>query len=179
MLADTEFIILPYASKVGRSILQILIEELSADRWDTFRSAVAFAKQSGNDTGLLSALAKFAERGGTISMTIGADVFGPSSRGSELSAVETLLETLKPYPAAKLFLYHEARRTFHPKMYVFSHEKENRALAIVGSTNWTEGGLSENVEANVLVRFDLTQKDHRICFDEVVETLERYWTESE
>jgi HKD family nuclease len=178
MLADTEFIILPYASQRGRSILQLLVEELSSEAWSAFYGAVAFAKQSGNDGRLLDALAEFAKRGGTISLTLGADVFGPTSRGSEYDAVETLLETLDPYPQAKLYLYHESRRTFHPKLYLFAHENAGRAMAVVGSSNWTEGGLAENVEANVLVRFDLAQKEHKSAFDEVKGTLERYWTES-
>lgn len=177
MLADTEFIILPYASQRGRSILHRLAEELSSGEWDMFHGAVAFAKQSGNDRRLLDALAAFAERGGSISLTIGADVFGPTSRGTEYAAVETLLETFKPFPEAKLYLYHEGRRTFHPKLYLFSREAAGRALVIVGSSNWTEGGLAENVEANVSVRFDLNQKDHRIEFDEIKGILERYWTE--
>jgi HKD family nuclease len=179
MLAETEFIILPYASQRGRSILHLLVEELRNSEWDTFRGAVAFAKQSGNDVRLLEALAEFAKGGGTISLTVGADVFGPSSRGSEYDAVETLLETFNPYPAAKLYLYHEGRRTFHPKLYLFSNETAGRAMAIVGSSNWTEGGLAENVEASVLVRFDLTQEEHRTTFDEVKGTFERFWTEAE
>lgn len=179
MLAETEFIILPYSSQRGRSILHILIEELSSGEWNTFGGAVAFAKQSGNDVRLLEALAKFAAGGGAISLTIGADVFGTTGRGSEYDAVATLLETLHPYPEAKIYLYHEGRRTFHPKLYLFSNETAGIAMALVGSSNWTEGGLAENVEANVLVRFKLNQPDHRIAFDEVRGTLDRYWTEAE
>lgn len=179
MLAETEFIILPYASERGRSILQLLANELSNGRWTAFRGAVAFAKQSGNDLRLLRALAKFAKGGGTVALTIGADVFGPSSRGSEYDAVKTLLETLEPFPDAKLYLYHERYRTFHPKLYLFSNCHTSRALAIVGSSNWTEGGLVENVEANVLVKFDLTQREHKIAFDGLVDTLESYWAEEE
>jgi HKD family nuclease len=179
MLADIEFIILPYASQRGDSILKLLIKQLSSGTWDAFRGAVAFIKQSGNDERLLDALAAFAERGGTISLTVGADVFGPTSRGSDYDAVRTLLEIFDQYPAAKLYLYHEHGRTFHPKVYLFSNESQGRALAIVGSSNWTEGGLANNVEANVLVRFDLTQEEHKIAFDEVKGILERYWTEAE
>jgi len=179
MLAEIEFIILPYASQQGRSVLHLLVEELTNGGWSSFRSAVAFAKQSGNDVSLLAALAKFANDGGAISLTIGADIFGTTSRGSEYEAVETLLRTLDPYPNAKIFLYHEGRRTFHPKLYLFANEASGKAMAIVGSSNWTEGGLAENVEANVLVRFDLAEKEHRTAFDELVELLDRYWTESE
>lgn len=177
MLADTEFIILPYASSEQQSILHILVNELNTGNWDSFLGAVAFAKQSGNDATLLDALTTFAEQGGAISLTVGADVFGASSRGSEYQAVETLLEKLEPYPTAKLYLYHEPRRTFHPKLYLFCNEPEERALAIVGSSNWTEGGLAENVEANVLIRFDLSQADHRTEFEKLKRTFELFWTE--
>jgi HKD family nuclease len=179
MLAHTEFIILPYASKEGMSILHILVEELRNGGWEAFHGAVAFAKQSGNHATLLDALTTFARRGGTISLTVGADVFGATCRGSEYEAVETLLEKFEPYPAAKLYLYHERRRTFHPKLYLFSNEAEDRALAIVGSSNWTEGGLAENIEANVLVRFDLAQADHRAEFEKVKRTFELFWTDEE
>lgn len=179
MLADTEFIILPYASQNGRSILHLLAEELSSGTWDTFRGAVAFAKQSGNEERLLRALTKFAESGGTIALTIGADVFGRATRGSDYDAVKTILETLKPFPSAKIYLYHERYRTFHPKVYLFSNEPAGAALAIVGSSNWTEGGLVENVEANVVIRFDLAQAEHKMVFQEVKGIMERYWTEAQ
>lgn len=177
MLAQTEFIILPYASKDGRSILHILVEELRDGGWRAFHGAVAFAKESGNDAALLDALTAFASDGGTISLTVGADVFGATTRGSEYEAVETLLQKFEPYPMAKVYLYHERRRTFHPKLYLFSNEAESRALAIVGSSNWTEGGLAENIEANVLIRFDLSQKDHIVEFEKVTQTFELFWTE--
>jgi HKD family nuclease len=179
MLAETEFVILPYASQRGRSLLHLLVRELRDGEWDTFRGAVAFVKQSGNYPHLLKALTLFAKRGGTISLTVGADVFGRKSRGSEYVAVAKLLKTFEPYSEAKLYLYHERRRTFHPKLYLFSNEPGKRALAIVGSSNWTEGGLAENVEASVLVRFDLTRKQHKDTFEELKDTFERFWSEAE
>lgn len=179
MLADTEFIILPYTSREGGSILHLLARELSSGAWDTFRGAVAFAKRSGNEKRLLKALTTFARRGGTIALTVGADVFGQTIRGSEYDALQTILHALEPFPSAKLYLYHERGRTFHPKLYLFSSESTGKALVIVGSSNWTRGGLIENVEANVLVRFDLTQQKHKAEFEKLTATMKRYWTEAE
>ncbi|MFW9973207.1 MAG: hypothetical protein ACFFDF_23690, partial [Candidatus Odinarchaeota archaeon] len=41
------------------------------------------------------------------------------------------------------------------KLYLFSNEEKSRALLILGSSNWSKGGLVTNVEANILVNFDL------------------------
>ncbi|WP_082820941.1 phospholipase D-like domain-containing protein [Gemmatimonas phototrophica] len=177
MLANTELIILPYSSKEGRSILQILVWELENGGWTSFRGAVAFARHSGNDVRLLSALSSFVERGASIALTLGADTFGTTGRGTEYHAVETLLRLFAPYPNAELFLYHEPRRTFHPKIYLFANEQEGRALSIIGSSNWTEGGLAENVEANVLITFDLTIADHLSNYQSLKGHFERYWSE--
>lgn len=175
--AQTEFMVLPYSSVKGQSLLERLTRELMSDRWTSFWCGVAFANRSGNEDSLLKALVSFAERGGSISMTFGADVFGADSYGTELAAVHKLLSVLEKQPKARLFLYHEHGRTFHPKMYVFSGD--GRALVIIGSSNWTKGGLSENVEANVAVHLDLSDSGHKAAFDELIAIFEEYWSEAE
>ena len=172
-----EFLILPYASAEGRSLLDRLSSELAADKWDSFWGAVAFANESGNDKRLLAALTNFVKRGGAVSFTFGADVFGSDSYGTELSAVRRLLTILETHKKAKLFLYHERGRTFHPKIYLFSGKDE--ALVIMGSSNWTKGGLSENLEANVVVQLKLSDAKQRAAFDSIVATIEEYWTEAQ
>jgi hypothetical protein len=123
MRADVEFIVLPYDAAEGRSILHLLLEQLSSNAWTEFRSAVAFAKASGNFDQLLAALLGFVKRGGHLSMTFGADVFAGNIKGSDYNAIEELLQTIKGHPNARLHLYHEgdlvepariAQRTFHP-----------------------------------------------------------------
>lgn len=173
--AGVEFLILPYASAEGRSLLSRLVQELNDCRWENFWGAIAFVNASGNDRDLLLALSKFVRRGGEVTLTLGADVFGASSFGTELLAVKSLLEALDGDERARIFLYHEKGRTFHPKLYIFSCEQE--ALVIIGSSNWTKGGLSENVEANALIYLDLSDLAQKAVYDRLVSTFEEYWTE--
>ena len=157
MLTRTELIILPYSGADGRTILHLLIRELTNDRWTRFQSAVAFAKRSGNYRELLESMSTFLNKGGTIEMTFGADVFGSDVRGSELEAIETLLNEFKDHANARMFLYHDKKRsrTFHPKIYLFSNVPNNNALLIIGSSNWSAGGFHDNIEANVIIELDL------------------------
>lgn len=178
MRAEVEFMVLPYDAQTD-SLLHVLVRELSADRWTTFRGAIAFARQSGNYVDLLDAMQEFLNRGGRVELTFGADVFGRRGFGSEYEAVETLLTTFSRESEFQVYLYHEQGRTFHPKVYLLANESEDRALVIVGSSNWSHGGFVDNVEANVLVWLDLTEQDHRACYDRFAELFDRYWKESE
>lgn len=177
MLAEVEFIVLPYHSADGRSILSVLTEELDSERWNHFRAAVAFVKETGMFDDLLGSLRHFIERGGAVSITCGADVFRGKKRGTDLEAVKKLLEVCGDSPDAKVYLYHEGWRTFHPKMYLFANREEESALLIVGSSNITEGGLFNNVEANTLVKFDLSKEDHRERLEQIESYFDNYWTE--
>jgi len=172
-----ELLVLPYASAAGRSLLHVLIEELRRGTWSRFQAAVAFAKASGNFPDLVDALHAFAEAGGRVELTFGADTFSGETKGSDLEAVEELVESLDGLPSAAVHLYHEKGRTFHPKVYLFSNEVEQTALLIVGSSNWSEGGLVTNVEANVLIRLDLTDAAHRKVFDDAQRCFTEYWKE--
>lgn len=173
--ALAEFLILPYAAAHGNSLLERLARELDDEKWDCFWGAVAFANESGNDRRLMEALTGFVARGGEVSLTFGADVFGEGNYGTQLTAVRTLLTALAAHESGNVFLYHERGRTFHPKIYLFSGGDE--ALVIIGSSNWTRGGLAENVEANVLVKLNLAHADQRTAFEGLVETFRSYWTE--
>jgi HKD family nuclease len=173
-----ELLILPYASAAGRSLLHVLIDELRRGTWSRFQAAVAFAKASGNFPDLVDALRTFAEAGGRVELTFGADIFSGESKGSDLEAVEELVEGLDGLPSAAVHhLYHEKGRTFHPKVYLFSDEDERAALLIVGSSNWSEGGLVTNVEASVVLRLNLSDPVHRKAFDDARKCFADYWEE--
>ncbi len=154
-----EFLALPYSAAAGRSILHVLIEELRSGRWNMFQAAVAFVNRSGDYPDLLDALKEFGEQGNRIELTFGADSFSGEAKGSDYEAVEELFQMLQGLPAATVYLYHEKARTFHPKAYLFSDEDDDAATLLLGSSNWSEGGFSKNVEANLLVRLDLTDHD--------------------
>ncbi|HEU0013248.1 MAG TPA: phospholipase D-like domain-containing protein [Longimicrobium sp.] len=141
-------------------------------------AAVAFARASGNDPALLDSLFRFASTPGhSVALTFGADLFGGTAPASDLSALEVLLGGLAGLPRSHVYLYHEPNRTFHPKVYVFSNEAARRALVIIGSSNWSRGGLVDNVEANVALHLDLSDEDHRALFEEIRMNFEKYWSE--
>ncbi|MDX1944231.1 MAG: phospholipase D family protein [Pirellulaceae bacterium] len=175
MLADVEFLILPYASAEGRSLLHVLISEFGKPDWTHFRAAVAFAKASGSYVELFDAMRGFAQRGSRIDLTFGADKFSGDGSGSEYVAVQEVLARLGSEPTVHVYLYHENGRTFHPKIYLFSND--DRALVIVGSSNWTSGGFHNNIEANVILRLDLRTPAHRKCFDDIRNCCDNYWVE--
>jgi len=177
--ADVELIVLPYSAANGHSLLHRLIVELGSGNWQRFWCAVAFGKQTGNYPDLLEALDKFVKAGSEASITFGADLFSGHTRGTDYAAVETLLTALQASPNFTLHLYHESGRTFHPKVYLFDNTKAAKALAIIGSSNWSDGGLVNNVEANTLVHLDLADKSHREFHKALSDTFRGYWKEAQ
>lgn len=177
MNAEVEVLLQPYDAREGRSILHRLIDEFESGRWTEFRGAVHFAKRSGNFDELLGGIESFLRAGGVVKLTFGADVFGKNNFATDHDAILELLRAFEAFPGFSLTLYHERARTFHPKVYLFSREEEE-ALLIVGSSNWSEGGFYNNVEANVVVRLNLATADQRACFDRVVACFEENWQES-
>ncbi|MBI3416720.1 MAG: hypothetical protein HY043_15620 [Verrucomicrobia bacterium] len=174
MKADVELIFLPYAEETQSTMVDVLIRELKDAKWTSFTAAVAFARSSGNATELLDALATFAKRGGAIEMTFGGNTFA-DGEGSDYEAIEALLKELSGYPSVKLYLYNEPTRTFHPKLYLFANASE--AALIIGSSNWTQGGLQRNVEVNVVLRLDLNDAEQKATYDRTVEFYQTYWRE--
>ena len=97
--------------------------------------AVAFAKQSALD-GLN--LLPFCHGGGTLKLVAGLDFCL-----TELTLLQRVQGDCRVYHQ----LDNRARRTFHPKVYLF--EKPDSLVAYIGSSNLTKGGLFQNIEANV------------------------------
>lgn len=180
MKAEVDFTFLPYDSNEGESLSDILVEELQCEEWNRLQMAVAFAKNSLERHGLLlQTLQDFVQDGGNLEVTAGADVFGGDAKGTDYDAIDRLLSITEQSENAELYLYHEGGRTFHPKLYFFSNESENRALLIVGSSNLSDGGLRNNIEANIRVSFDLEEESHREEYERIKEIFSKYWTEEE
>ena len=177
MEAKIEIILLPYDSSEGASMLARLTSELNSGAWTRFRAAVAFARSSGNDARLIEALQNFANGGGFISLTFGADTFAGNAKGSDYDAIEQIVSSIDS-EATHVHLYHEDGRTFHPKVYLFDNSEKQQALLIIGSSNWGEGGLVTNVEANIAVHLDLSDTSHAELYNRVTECFESYWSES-
>ena len=177
MQAGIEIIILPYSGQKDRTLLQVLIDQFNNATWTHFRCAVAFLKQSGIYQELLDSLRNFMSRGGIVHMTFGANVFDNDVKGTDYTATELILKTVQSDPHSQVFLYHEKQRTFHPKLYLFSNEKIQQALLVIGSSNWSKGGLINNVEANIIVKLDLSQDNHLSVYNDICECFSDYWQE--
>lgn len=171
-----EILLFPYDAAEDNSLFHRLIAELRSGYWRRLRVAVAFARVSGNSDQLLNALIDFASSGRTVDLTFGADTFGADS-GSDFQAVEQLISQLEPYSNASVHLYHESGRTFHPKIYLFDDEENERALLIIGSSNWSYGGLANNIESNILLYLNLDIKVEREIYDRLEYCFTNYWTE--
>lgn len=179
MLTDAQIIVLPYSSAEGSSILEILIQELKSGKWDRFQAAVAFVKNSGVFDDLIDAIKYFIGNNGQVSITCGADIFKGNESGSDYEAIEQLLKTIEDSEESSIYLYHEIGRTFHPKIYFFSNEENKEAMLIMGSSNFTEGGLVNNIEANITIDFDLSKEGHLEEFEKLNNYFYKYWTETE
>src|SRR5437899_9876317 len=109
----------------------------------TGKVAVAYARDSGLDEA--SGLMRFVEGGGNLHFLAGVDF--------QLTDLKTL-ERLSQAQAVETRVYwrtaFEQKKNFHPKIYLAQKCHEVRAL--VGSSNFTAGGMRTNVEANLFVR---------------------------
>jgi HKD family nuclease len=175
--AEIELLVSPYGGS-KKTLIQVLVDEFNNEGWNTFQSAVAFASRTGNFPRLLEAITDFAKRGGRIEMTFGADTFSGEG-GSEYSAIKELLEITKKYPTARLSLYREPGRPFHPKLYLFANRTKKKARLIIGSSNWGGGGFHRNVEANVIINLRLAEPSHARFFGRVTQLFSKYWQEAE
>ena len=150
----------PHRNRLG----DVLNLRLQDPVWTTFRAAVAFVKRSGVDR-IADSLRPFARRG-HVRMTVGVDVHGTSVEG-----LASLLDCLGGHGEVCIF-HNENGPTFHPKMYVFSNDRN--AEVIIGSGNLTRGGLLDNYEASIALTLDLTDADDRALFTGLEAILDAY-----
>jgi HKD family nuclease/predicted RNA-binding protein len=127
----------------SRRVVADVLQEVFAEGAEA-RVAVAFARGTGVTEA--PALRRVVESGRTLKFLAGVDF------------QQTELDALTPFqkaPAAEARVYMQPPAVqryvgFHPKLYLGLRGDEVRAL--VGSSNFTAGGLRANVEANLLVR---------------------------
>ncbi|MDI5925205.1 phospholipase D-like domain-containing protein [Rhizobium leguminosarum] len=120
-----------HASEIGERL----------DDADRFVCMVAFAKESGF-TILDEKLIKAVKRGMAAIFVIGTNFYQ-----SQPTVIDKLLKLKKVGDVNVYMGSTERRYTFHPKLFLF--EKGEDAHVIVGSANWTGGGLSNNHELSV------------------------------
>jgi len=113
-----------------------IAELLESGKYSSLRVLVAFAKGPG--VGLISpALEKFIQAGSAVEVIAGLDMDGTSP-----DALESLVGL-----GAIVFVFGvKGDRTFHPKVMIFDTDPPDEFAVVVGSNNWTPGGLDSNFE---------------------------------
>ena len=125
----------------------ILNSKLRQNNYDKFRFVVAYLRISGIGR-ILESMNMLVERGGTISGAVGID--------QKLTSIEAL-ETLGQISSTSTIFHTTSGFTFHPKLYLLSGREE--ATAIVGSSNFTCGGLFQNIELSTMIDFSLASNE--------------------
>jgi len=87
------------------------------------------------------------ERGAAVRCVVGID-----QNGTDMAALDILLKL-----NIETYIWHNPQRQhiFHPKIYLFEAPHETAHL-LMGSSNFTQGGLFNNYEAMLWLQFDLT-----------------------
>lgn len=137
------------ARPIGSTAGEWLQARFSEPKWTTFRACAAFLKQSGAKH-VAPDLYDFTRRPGTNCQI----AVGISSRGTSFEGVSTLWRVLEGF--GEFFIYHEGvggRGSYHPKGYIFKNDEA--AHLLLGSANFTEGGLFVNHELSVSIHVDL------------------------
>jgi HKD family nuclease len=131
-----------------------------------FRLAVAYAQESYEPL-LRKVMQRFAINGGVIEAVVGINGNGTSAK-----ALRGLLEICGP---SNLFVYYNpANGVFHPKFYIISDELS--ASVIIGSSNLTVSGISNNFEISVAIELNLAStKDASmlISFESLFDDIKR------
>jgi len=119
-----------------------IIDSLESDNYVSFKAFVAFVSMGGLKN-IIEQLIAFKNIGREIKLFVGVDLNATSKE-----ALEKLLELeIKTY-----IIYSPNNIIYHPKIYAFEGAETTRA--IVGSSNLTESGLFQNIEASVCVDFE-------------------------
>jgi HKD family nuclease len=139
-----------------------IAELLESGKYSSLRVLMAFAKGTG--VGLISpALEKFIQAGGAVEVVLGLDMDGTSP-----DALESLVGL-----GATVFVFGvKGDRTFHPKVMIFDTDPPDKFAVIVGSNNWTPGGLDSNFE----VAFEVAAKrSESTAARDLGKQVERLW----
>lgn len=117
---------------------------LKSDFYTDINFFVAFLRRTGL-ADIVKFLKKAKEKEKNITFYVGID-----QKVTSKQALEKLLELNIP-----TYIYNSTNYIYHPKVYLFEGIDKNRV--IVGSSNFTNNGLFNNVEASVLL--DFTSQD--------------------
>ncbi len=135
-----------FADISDESVGQLIIDSFGDKAFNKFLAIVAFASEGGIKSiydHIKSAKNNYAE----IIFFIGID-----QKVTSREALSLLLES-----EVNSYVYHTVSHIiFHPKIYIFEGEKQGRI--IIGSSNLTLQGLFQNMEASLVIDFEMTEK---------------------
>lgn len=119
-----------------------IIDSFESEKYSSFNAFVAFVSTSGLKN-IIDQMLAFREAGGEIKLYLGVNLNATSKE-----ALEKLLE----HGIQSYVIYSPNNIIYHPKIYAFAGNETTRA--IVGSSNLTESGLFQNIEASVCIDFE-------------------------
>lgn len=149
-----------------RPLYELLCRDLNDA--DEFRAASAFLN-SGGLSYVMPYMQRILEGEGSVHIVHGADF-----RITEPEAIRDLVELKMRYGNMSYFVHCDwwltTRHSFHPKLYITTADYRNYC-AVIGSSNLTRGGMSENIEVNTIVRGNRSEEPIRQClsvFDSIL-----------
>lgn len=119
-----------------------IINSLESKQYNSFNAFVAFVSTGGLKN-IIDQLVEFKESGGTVRLYLGVDLNATSKE-----ALEQLIE----HDIESYIVYSPNNIIYHPKIYAFEGKEVTRA--IIGSSNLTQSGLFQNIEASVCIDFE-------------------------
>ncbi|MBL0055081.1 MAG: phospholipase D family protein [Chitinophagaceae bacterium] len=119
-----------------------IIDSFESENYSSFNAFVAFVSTGGLKN-IIDEMLAFKEAGGEVKLYLGVNLNATSKE-----ALEKLLENeIESY-----VVYSPNNIIYHPKIYAFEGNETTRA--IIGSSNLTESGLFQNIEASICVDFE-------------------------
>ncbi|WP_258802630.1 phospholipase D family protein [Pseudarthrobacter sp. NS4] len=150
-----KFVPQPYADQ---SNLADWFDHISvSSAYTEFHMVVAWAKKSGLGR-IQPLLHSFGNRPGNKTHA----VVGVSEGGASEQGLDILATTIHD-----AYVFHDAGRTFHPKVYVASGS--SKASLFIGSNNMTAGGLAWNYEAALWIDLDRDEADDEALYQSVMD----------
>ena len=144
----------------GTDLRDFLHAVAESSELKTLRIIVAWAKRSGLRRAAAD-LRAIRDRGGKVLAIVGVSEGGATQQGLDALMAQT----------DESHVFHDTGRTFHPKVYLADSAVE--ALLLVGSNNFTAGGLAWNYEAAIWCELDLGVDNDRQVRDDVLAYFDR------
>src|SRR4030042_3894760 len=118
----------------------------SIEQANDVRIAVAFVSQRGLEM-ISSSINHTMDKGANIEFLVGLDM-----RTTEPEALQSLYILSKKNDNFSLYCHASLTPSslYHPKLYLL--KDQDKVISIIGSSNLTQGGLSKNIEVNLVIK---------------------------